>query len=968
MLPQEIPSQPGQIWQSSVVHFDLSFAGLACPGDWLGSEGFLPKGAATEHCHLSWRLGAAPARVAGPTARCTDGQTVDVRTKQNGRMKGAVLNTKNLYVASFWSVPYAAGAGRWSHARPLEAFPDPQAPAADHCSEKFLQQLRPEAAQHGSHCFQWLPALGRFGVESCLTLDVYTPAVVKVPGGGFLVGDKYQQGIYDGRKLVDKQDVVLVSINYRLGVLGFLHHPYLRDEENHLMNFGLRDQLVALRWVHESLGCHGDRAMVFSHFMRKNGSNIAAFGGDPKRVTLVGESAGAMSICAHLASPAARPFFSNVIMESTNCDGFFIWQPQKFAQDQLGKGRLGHALHPGRLRTDPGMPRFDPAEPEAEESQNDCSSTDTAPIRTVYERCSEFFFSTPDEHNFTAFVEMLPLEWIGGCDGRYRGCEELPPLPSRLPLDDALLRCARRLDAGHVWVNQFGITHRHKSLGSVRDGRVDVETYLGWTSMDFTGMPLPPHLPWAPVVDPTGPVSLHYGTGGGLLTLPHRALSEEMGGEVVEGTLFSLLVPHFLGYVPRFSSTGMVDEDHNTMRLQRILTDYLFVCPTLRFLKTMERRSSNSSFRIYEFEADDELPSLMPDLKNTLGAFHVSELFFVFGNEEGPGGNLPMQGGAFGLGLGFTKQDVVISKKMADSWGALVRHEEVPHWPNLTTNQVLRFVLDVPGNVDYISLDVVRKIHHCKFFDQLHLKMSDAYPEGGPVRRSATVGIRMATYWWPLLVWCCAFTLSLARGTLLGLCFLVLLLGVTFSNSSSLPTRRRWVWRTRLFALLFLLIGLAFQSPLLPCSRAACQDGIHQIYVTQDECVKMEAFDLSLVGSEAQSAHCGAPDHGASLGHDTSWTLFVQILGVRRVSGAPGPQKGREKGAGHAGGSGSGGAPSGVSACFPGHHRTARWAGVYSHVIRSHLLVTSIEVSCAGVWGGQLCGALLRGAKYCMRR
>lgn len=307
--------------------------------------------------------------------------------------------------------------------------------------------------------------------------------------------------------------------------------------------------------------------------------------------------------------------------------------------------------------------------------------------------------------------------------------------------------------------------------------------------MDFTGMPLPPHLPWAPVVDPTGPVSLHYGTGGGLLTLPHRALSEDPSmldlGSITagfnrdEGTLFSLLVPHFLGYVPRFSSTGMVDEvyndiltqmacpdygpacakegcqadpdcadrlaqvrneyewekkpslarggccskDHNTMRLQRILTDYLFVCPTLRFLKTMERRSSNSSFRIYEFEADDELPSLMPDLKNTLGAFHVSELFFVFGNEEGPGGNLPMQGGAFGLGLGFTKQDVVISKKMADSWGALVRHEEVPHWPNLTTNQVLRFVLDVPGNVDYISLDVVRKIHHCKFFDQLHLKM-----------------------------------------------------------------------------------------------------------------------------------------------------------------------------------------------------------------------------------------------------
>eukprot|EP00435_Cladocopium_sp_Y103_P056419 s363_g19.t1 len=74
-------------------------------------------------------------------------------------------------------------------------------------------------------------------------------------------------------------------------------------------------------------------------------------------------------------------------------------------------------------------------------------------------------------------------------------------------------------------------------------------------------------------------------------------------------------------------------------------------------------------------------------------------------------------------------------------------------------------------------------------------------------------------YWWPLLVWLCTFTLSLARGTLLGLCFLLLLVGITFKSSSSLSTRRRWVWRARLCALLFLLIGLAFQSPLLPCSR-----------------------------------------------------------------------------------------------------------------------------------------------------
>lgn len=152
-------------------------------------------------------------------------------------------------------------------------------------------------------------------------------------------------------------------------------------------------------------------------------------------------------------------------------------------------------------------------------------------------------------------------------------------------------------------------------------------------------------------------------------------------------------------------------------------------------------------------------------------------------------------------------------------------------------------------------------------------------------------------YWWPLLVWLCTFTLSLARGTLLGLCFLLLLVGITFKSSSSLSTRRRWVWRARLCALLFLLIGLAFQSPLLPCSRAMCKNGVHQIYLTLDECAHVEALDLSLVGSEAASSTCfvsqneaaldiaGVAQYSDALGHDTMWTLAVQILGIRRIKG-----------------------------------------------------------------------------------
>lgn len=146
-----------------------------------------------------------------------------------------------------------------------------------------------------------------------------------------------------------------------------------------------------------------------------------------------------------------------------------------------------------------------------------------------------------------------------------------------------------------------------------------------------------------------------------------------------------------------------------------------FVCPTLRFLDTMKQRTPKSALRLYEFDADDELPSRIPDLKNTLGAFHFSELFFLFGNEEGPGGNLPMQGGALGFGLGFSKQDVVISKKMSESWGHLLRHEEVPEWPNLTSNLATRFALNVPGNVDHLSKGMIHRLHHCEFFDALKL-------------------------------------------------------------------------------------------------------------------------------------------------------------------------------------------------------------------------------------------------------
>jgi para-nitrobenzyl esterase len=138
--------------------------------------------------------------------------------------------------------------------------------------------------------------------EDCLTLNVWTPTDArKLPvmvwiHGGALVGGSSSEPLYDGAQFA-RQGIVFVSINYRLGLLGFLAHPALSAESpQHLSgNYGLLDEIEALRWVRD---------------------NIAAFGGDPTRVTIAGESAGGLSVIALLASPLARGLFSKAIVES----------------------------------------------------------------------------------------------------------------------------------------------------------------------------------------------------------------------------------------------------------------------------------------------------------------------------------------------------------------------------------------------------------------------------------------------------------------------------------------------------------------------------------------------------------------------------------------------------------------------------------------------------------------------------
>ncbi len=179
--------------------------------------------------------------------------------------------------------------------------------------------------------------------EDCLTLNIQAPPVpgskrpvmVFIHGGAYLVGSS-SMGLYDGRRLVRRGGIVYVSINYRLGALGYLDFTQFSTPERPFdSNLGLRDQVAALEWVQR---------------------NIEAFGGDPDNVTIFGESAGGSAVVALMATPATKGLFAHAIAESPAVD--LVSSPAQadtFAQDfvaLLGAGSAGHT----RLPVDKRLP------------------------------------------------------------------------------------------------------------------------------------------------------------------------------------------------------------------------------------------------------------------------------------------------------------------------------------------------------------------------------------------------------------------------------------------------------------------------------------------------------------------------------------------------------------------------------------------------------------------------------------
>lgn len=233
------------------------------------------------------------------TAGCL-AAAIDKPVKVEGGQVAGVVSTRNGSVISFKGIPFAApptGDLRWRAPQKVVAWQgvkkaDKFGPS---CMQNIVAERKPWTYEFMAH--------NEVG-EDCLYLNVWTaaksaserrPVYLYLYGGGFNEGSAAVP-VYDGDAMAQK-GLVVVTINYRVGVLGFLAHPDLTKEaDSHTSgNYGLLDQIAALKWIH---------------------GNIAGFGGDPNRVTVAGQSAGGMSVHYLTVSPLAKGLFVRAVVES----------------------------------------------------------------------------------------------------------------------------------------------------------------------------------------------------------------------------------------------------------------------------------------------------------------------------------------------------------------------------------------------------------------------------------------------------------------------------------------------------------------------------------------------------------------------------------------------------------------------------------------------------------------------------
>ena len=315
------------------------------------------------------------------------------------------------------------------------------------------------ATQFGAACMQPKPRPSIYAddlaavSEDCLYLNVWTtqgarnqPVLVWIHGGALTSGSSSER-MYDGAKLAAR-GVVVVSINYRLGVLGYLAHPQLSAESPQRIsgNYGLLDQIEALRWVQR---------------------NISAFGGNPANVTIAGESAGGLSVMYLMASPQARGLFTRAIAQSA----YMISMPE------LKRARFGEQAAEAigsRLATALGSPDI-----------ADLRSMDAAKLTEAAAQTGYFPLGTVDGHVLPRQLvelfdrgEQAKVPVLAGFNsGEIRSLRFLaPPAPSDAATYEAAIR-KRYADLTDDFLRLYPSSHIEDSvLATTRDA------LYGWTA------------------------------------------------------------------------------------------------------------------------------------------------------------------------------------------------------------------------------------------------------------------------------------------------------------------------------------------------------------------------------------------------------------------------------------------------------------------------------------------------------